>query len=353
MLVVYGVTQGVAVVAGRLRRRHPRAKRRTFARWRSRGASGPANEGIGWYRETSWCSWRGERGKFRALVAFFSHTKKTFASRRRQGSFTSTMPKRNADEISALVRENLEECPICMDRFTGPIWQCSNGHIICDDCYCRGCALAVAGATCAECRVQMTEPSRNRLAENLRDHLPFPCPNEGCDKEFRSKDLRRHAEHECPKRPNKWGRHAGYRYHGQWKDGKPDGNGKVFHQHGSQVQYRGAVKQGKADGHGTLYWSDSEGNGQAIKKYKGAWKMGERDGTGTSWNRVGSIRYRGGWEKNIRHGDGCSFYSTANNVTTQYDGQWCHGQRDGRGKWFRINGSLDYNGEWAHGVRVA
>ena len=52
------------------------------------------------------------------------------------------------------------ECPICIEvRADCHIYQCSNGHIVCQECY-KGIS------TCPICRTQLPrEGMRNRVAE--------------------------------------------------------------------------------------------------------------------------------------------------------------------------------------------
>ena len=58
----------------------------------------------------------------------------------------------------------LLECPVCLDEMLPPvkIFQCSNGHIICEKC-------KNMVKVCPTCRVGMVSSTRNILAENLAD----------------------------------------------------------------------------------------------------------------------------------------------------------------------------------------
>lgn len=73
--------------------------------------------------------------------------------------------------------ESLFECPICFDYATPPIYQCQNGHLV-----CNGCSSKIN--QCATCRVPITNPSiRNLQLDRLANSFQIPCKYNfnGCD----------------------------------------------------------------------------------------------------------------------------------------------------------------------------
>lgn len=51
-------------------------------------------------------------------------------------------------------------CPICYEVYQGKIFQCKNGHLVCEKC--------VGGSSiCAQCRCSMSPHIRNRALENI------------------------------------------------------------------------------------------------------------------------------------------------------------------------------------------
>jgi len=65
--------------------------------------------------------------------------------------------------------KSLFECPICFDYAVPPIYQCQNGHLVCQSC-------SVKITHCPTCRVPITEPSiRNLQLDRLANTFQFPC----------------------------------------------------------------------------------------------------------------------------------------------------------------------------------
>jgi len=60
---------------------------------------------------------------------------------------------------SSNLNENLE-CPICMENFTDKIYQCKNGHMICEQCISQ-----LEKQECPTCMVSIVDRIRNRFAE--------------------------------------------------------------------------------------------------------------------------------------------------------------------------------------------
>lgn len=94
------------------------------------------------------------------------------------------------------------ECLICMEVPTkAPIYQCEEGHILCEECY----ELRKGGEnTCPTCKVTLSG-IRCRMAEKLLSKLPSRCRysngnSNGCEVELMSDDLAKH-EKVCSHRP--------------------------------------------------------------------------------------------------------------------------------------------------------
>ncbi len=77
------------------------------------------------------------------------------------------------EQLQSLVR-----CPVCVSvpRSGGPVFQCGNGHLICDACRYRL-------VQCPTCRTPYDgKRKRNLLAEQIIDKFDFPreCRHPGC-----------------------------------------------------------------------------------------------------------------------------------------------------------------------------
>ena len=84
------------------------------------------------------------------------------------------------------------ECPICMQLpRSGPVYQCTNGHIICSSC-------RTSVKKCPQCRVRLGD-TRSLVIEPILDKLSFPCQyeEEGCSLVMLRKYLVSH-EKKCP-----------------------------------------------------------------------------------------------------------------------------------------------------------
>lgn len=65
--------------------------------------------------------------------------------------------------------KSLFECPICFDYAVPPIYQCQNGHLV-----CQSCSNKITH--CPTCRVPISEPSiRNLQLDRLANTFQFPC----------------------------------------------------------------------------------------------------------------------------------------------------------------------------------
>ena len=87
--------------------------------------------------------------------------------------------------------------------------------------------------------------------------------------------------------------------------------GKIyFDNESNSISYHGEFKNGKYDGHGTLYHE----NGNNL--YSGSWQNGLRNGQGSSFYESGSIEYFGDWLNNEKHGQGNLFNEAGEQVWT-------------------------------------
>ena len=81
-------------------------------------------------------------------------------------------------ESATQVLSNLKisiECPVCLSLpESTPIYQCENGHIICNACHQNM-------AECPQCRLPLGK-NRNLLADSILEASTIPCPlaKHGC-----------------------------------------------------------------------------------------------------------------------------------------------------------------------------
>lgn len=80
---------------------------------------------------------------------------------------------------------------------------------------------------------------------------------------------------------------GGSNYVGEYKDGKPDGQGTHTWLNGSK--YVGEFKEGKRNGQGTFTWPSGD-------RYVGEYRDGMRNGQGTIYGADGSVVRSGTWE---------------------------------------------------------
>lgn len=87
------------------------------------------------------------------------------------------------------------ECPICMEVFTPPVYQCTKGHLICNQCKRQ------IRDTCPSCRARLGD-IRNLAIEKLMETIPTPCrySDRGCTVEEVLPERQIH-ERNCEFRP--------------------------------------------------------------------------------------------------------------------------------------------------------
>ena len=74
-------------------------------------------------------------------------------------------------------------CPICMDFFYENIFQCREGHVICEDCF-RKLRITNAGTSlqCPRCRICMrSDNTRNRALEDIAQQQLIKCKWRDCN----------------------------------------------------------------------------------------------------------------------------------------------------------------------------
>jgi len=93
------------------------------------------------------------------------------------------------------------QCPVCTDFLYEKIFQCRNGHVVCESC------LGKLGAyqRCPTCRVKVSSGNhgiRNLQMEQLRNLVKLPCPFErhGCQRRLLGSEIQSHKLL-CSKRP--------------------------------------------------------------------------------------------------------------------------------------------------------
>ncbi|BFF94309.1 cysteine and histidine-rich protein 1-like [Drosophila madeirensis] len=94
-------------------------------------------------------------------------------------------------------------CIRCATIPVGRIFQCQNGHLICEGCYqvqVLDKMLCEALGTCPQCSVRMYrhQPNRNIAAERILSEMPVTC--EHCGTKMLRSALRSHFRDECTKR---------------------------------------------------------------------------------------------------------------------------------------------------------
>lgn len=130
----------------------------------------------------------------------------------------------------------------------------------------------------------------------------------------------------------------GYRYIGEYKDGKPNGKGKLYYNNNELDYYEGDFSDGLRSGYGKLFWK----NGQ---RYEGRWDYDKIDGKGTMVFKNGD-KYTGSFKNGKLWGQGTYYWNSG----AKYVGEFKEGKRWGKGKEYYSNGKLFYDGEWENDV---
>jgi 1-phosphatidylinositol-4-phosphate 5-kinase len=91
-------------------------------------------------------------------------------------------------------------------------------------------------------------------------------------------------------------------YDGLWKEGIPEGNGKITWRNGSM--YEGNWKKGKINGKGIMMWANGD-------IFDGSWSNGLKHGSGIYIFANGRV-YVGTWNKGLKDGKGRFYYPYGN-----------------------------------------
>ena len=161
----------------------------------------------------------------------------------------------------------------------------------------------------------------------------------------------------------------GYKYEGNWKNGKQHGFGKQSFAHNDEYErlsYEGFFENGVTSGNGTLKWKNGE-------KYEGNWKNGKEHGFGKQsfphndeYERLsyegffeigvrsgnGTLKWEGGEKyegaENVRSGFGIDYYSYG----TKYIGNWENDKEHGDGILYASDGTVIFDGKWKNGNQL-
>lgn len=96
----------------------------------------------------------------------------------------------NDGAIVTLARTSkLIECPVCLEPIASTIFQCCNGHLVCEVCI-------KSMQKCGVCREEFpAKLIRNLAMESLTENLKFSCRNAplGCEFQLNRSDLKNHV----------------------------------------------------------------------------------------------------------------------------------------------------------------
>lgn len=130
----------------------------------------------------------------------------------------------------------------------------------------------------------------------------------------------------------------GDRYEGEWKDGAPNGNGKMIYANGDI--YIGSWLSGNKHGEGEMTYANGD-------HYGGSWRTGAKDGDGKMIYANGDV-YEGEWKLENPSGRGRIAYANGN----IYEGSWRMGVRDGNGTITYTNGD-SFECNYSNGILVS
>jgi len=126
-----------------------------------------------------------------------SSSKSSEKIKRRKSSQTLKSPKIKEDLKSPKIKEEELHCIVCFELPPGNIFQCGEGHLMCEGCYDQ--VVDSEKPICPTCRMKLDRdrPTRNRFAESVVASLIVPCPNEGCDQKLKFANVKTHRINEC------------------------------------------------------------------------------------------------------------------------------------------------------------
>lgn len=101
-----------------------------------------------------------------------------------------SISKTDSRKILKHIKASLE-CNICCNAMTGHVYQCKNGHIVCEDCTtkCKGCPY------CKE-----SFGTRNIFLENILENYVVTCPHHLCKHKCKNVHMKSHKT-QCVHRP--------------------------------------------------------------------------------------------------------------------------------------------------------
>ena len=129
----------------------------------------------------------------------------------------------------------------------------------------------------------------------------------------------------------------GDRYEGNFVDGKCEGKGEIYYKDG-KILYDGDFKNNKCEGKGTFYYNNGD-------HYEGNFVDGKCEGKGIYYYKDGD-HYEGDFKNGKYEGKGKIYYKDGK---LQYDGDFKNGKYEGKGKLYRKDGTLQYDGNFVDG----
>lgn len=106
----------------------------------------------------------------------------------------ASVGKESKEEITKLLLEQFETCPICCEPFGEHILQCKNSHLHCESCaskLARHGVFTLLGR-CSSCREPVD--GRNRQGEEIRAKFTVTCKHRGCGKAYKLGEAKQHTE---------------------------------------------------------------------------------------------------------------------------------------------------------------
>ena len=99
----------------------------------------------------------------------------------------SNVQESNAQRGYEMYKEDLE-CPVCLDLPESfPIYQCMQGHILCNTCFSKL-------DDCPVCRVELILPIRALTEEKMLRRILKVCKHQGCSKRKLTTELEEHED---------------------------------------------------------------------------------------------------------------------------------------------------------------
>lgn len=141
-----------------------------------------------------------------------------------------------------------------------------------------------------------------------------------------------------------WDERGALVYEGMWESDARCGEGTSYYasdapHHAPRREYVGEWRADERHGYGTLY----DGDPAKGWRYRGDWIDGKRHGRGQAWLREG-VLYDGDFERDEAHGQGTLYHPNGREL---YRGDFRDGVRHGQGTEYHQNGRVRYEGPWA------